>query len=119
MSQYPECFAFLWAPPRVMRAGSALLAFCSSQSRCKFCPVAQVSYPLVNKLIPLPAETCTSKADLLQVLRSMTCAGNTFSDITEAIGLNAEAQTLAAGTIASGVAAQVCSLAWPQHATVK
>ena len=42
-------------------------------------------------------------------------AGNTFSDITEAIGLNAEAQTLAAGTISSGVAAQVWSLAWPQQ----
>ena len=42
-------------------------------------------------------------------------AGNTFSDITEAIGLNAEAQTLAAGTIANGVAAQVYSLAWPPH----
>ena len=47
------------------------------------------------------------------VLINTMLAGNTFSDITEAIGLNAEAQTLAAGTISSGIAAQVCTLAWP------
>ncbi len=48
-------------------------------------------------------------------MRNVMPAGNTFSDITEAIGLNAEAQTLAAGTIANGVTAQVYPLAWPLH----
>ena len=85
--------------------------------------VAQSLHPVAHK--PRSAQLCRCtqlNAPLAEAcscntcsLRFMVLAGNTFSDITEAIGLNAEAQTLAAGTISSGIAAQVYFLAWPQR----
>ena len=55
-------------------------------------------------------ENCFGAQATVAYQEWLCCVGDTFSDITESVGLDAEAQTLTAATISPGCMAQVFPL---------